>query len=130
MAMTDENAHDEHQLADAIRSGAEHRPRQAFGAYFDDHGGSCALGAAYEGVYRLPEQVAGTIPKRLDRFFHCLDNVSKRCPAGCRKRIPVGALIVHLNDDHGWTREMIAAWLDGLPIPPPPAAEPAQGPFE
>jgi hypothetical protein len=107
------SAHDEHQLAMAIRSGAAHRPRQSFGEYFDAHGGSCALGAAYEGVYRLPEEVAGEVPHRLDRFFHCLENVSKRCPAGCRKRIPIGAMIVHLNDDHAWSREQIAAWLDG-----------------
>ena len=111
--MADQTIHDEHALALAIRSGAEHRPRQAHGAYFDAFGGSCALGAAYEGVYRLPEEVAGEIPHRLDRFFHCLENVSKRCPAGCKKVIPIGAMIVHLNDDHDWTREQIAAWLDG-----------------
>jgi hypothetical protein len=112
-AMANQTVHDEHALALAIRSGAEHRPRQSFGAYFDAFGGSCALGAAYEGVYRLPEEVAGEIPHRLDRFFHCLENVSKRCPAGCHKVIPIGAMIVHLNDDHEWTREQIAAWLDG-----------------
>jgi hypothetical protein len=125
--MADESLHDEHQLAMAIRSGAEHRPRQSFGAYFDAFGGSCALGAAYEGVYRLPKEVAGEIPHRLDRFFHCLENVSKRCPAGCRKRVPVGAMIVHLNDDHQWTREQIAAWLDGIPIPPAPARDEGAG---
>jgi hypothetical protein len=26
--------------------------------------------------------------------------------------VPLAALIVHLNDDHRWTREHIAEWLD------------------
>jgi hypothetical protein len=52
----------------------------------------------------------------MDRFFHCLEDVSKRCPAGCRKSVPIGAMIVHLNDDHLWTREQIAAWLRGEPV--------------
>jgi hypothetical protein len=112
---------DEEELAEAILSGAERRPRQSFGTYFGPEGGSCALGAAYDGVYRLPESVRGTHPTRMDRFFHCLENVSKRCPAGCRKKVPIAALIVHLNDDHRWTREQIADWLRGAP--PRPNAE-------
>jgi len=30
---------------------------------------------------------------------------------GCKKQIPLAALIVHLNDDHHWSRERIADWL-------------------
>lgn len=104
---------DERELADAILTGASRRPTQSFGSYFGPEGGSCALGAAYEGIYLLPKAVEGTHPDRLDRFFHCIDYVARRCPAGCRKRVPIGALIVHLNDDHRWTREQIAAWLRG-----------------
>ena len=40
-----------------------------------------------------------------------LDEVTKRCPAGCLKRLPLAAMIVHLNDDHRLTREQIAEWL-------------------
>jgi hypothetical protein len=104
---------DVQDLADAILLGVERREQQSFGTYFGPEGGSCALGAAYEGIYRLPDDVAGQRPKRLDRFFHCLENVSRRCPAGCRKRVPMAAMIVHLNDDHRWTREQIAAWIRG-----------------
>ena len=117
---------DEEELAEAILSGAERRPRQSFGTYFGPEGGSCALGAAYDGVYRLPESVRGTHPTRMDRFFHCLENVSKRCPAGCRKKVPIAALIVHLNDDHRWTREQIADWLRGAPPRPNAAARGAE----
>ena len=73
------------------------------------------MGAAYEGVYLLPHDAHDAMPRRLDRFFHCLENVSRRCPAGCKKQIPIGAMIVHLNDDHRWTREQIADWLEHPP---------------
>jgi hypothetical protein len=124
--MGDLQREDEEELAEAILTGAERRPRQSFGTYFGPEGGSCALGAAYDGVYRLPETVRGTHPTRMDRFFHCLENVSKRCPAGCRKQVPIAALIVHLNDDHRWTREQIAAWLRGAPLRPKAEASGAE----
>ncbi len=107
---------DEAALAEAILTGARRRPSQSFGSYFGPEGGSCALGAAYEGVYLLPEDAHDAIPQRLDRFFDCLENISKHCPAGCRKQIPIGAMIVHLNDDHHWTREQVASWLLGQPV--------------
>lgn len=119
----DENLVDERELAKAIRLGAARRP-QCFGSYFDERGGSCALGAAYDGMYELPRQArepGEIVPRHLERLFHCLEDVVKRCPeriegAACRKRLPLGAMIVHLNDDHGWTREQIAEWLwNGAP---------------
>jgi hypothetical protein len=127
---------DQRELAKAIRLGAQRRP-QCFGSYFDERGGSCALGAAYDGMYELPRQArepGEIVPRNLERLFHCLEDVVKRCPekdglqageavhaaahANCRKRLPLGAMIVHLNDDHGWTREQIAEWLSiGAPGP-------------
>jgi hypothetical protein len=109
---------DEAELARAILAGASRRKLQSFGTYYGPEGGSDALGAAYEGIYRLPENMAGERPKRLDRFFHCLENTSKRCPAGCKKHIQTAAMIVHLNDDHRWTREQIAEWLSEIVAPP------------
>jgi hypothetical protein len=106
--------HNEKELAAFIRDGSQRRPDQAFGDYYQGHSASCALGAAYEAMYRLPPEPGGARPTRdLDWFFDCLDTV-KICPAeGCRKRIFLAALIVHLNDDHRWSREQIAAWLGG-----------------
>ena len=115
--------HDEIELAEAILTGVKRRPTQSFGSYFGPNGGSCALGAAYEGVYLLPVDAHDAMPRRLDRFFECLENVSRRCPAGCKKQIPIGAMIVHLNDDHEWTREQVAAWLRGDPVTTPATAE-------
>jgi hypothetical protein len=98
------------ELAEFIRAGATHGP-QCFGSYFDEKGGSCALGAVYEGVYHLPRNHGKLIPDHLERLFRCLDEVVKVCPEGCKKRLPLAPMIVHLNDDHRMTREQIAEWL-------------------
>ena len=44
-------------------------------------------------------------------LFDCLENVRRKCPEGCNKRLPLNAIILHLNDDHHWTREQIVTWL-------------------
>ena len=102
---------DEMELADAIRFGAGRRSEQAFGEYYQGRHASCALGAAYEGIYRLPEEVGQLHPKRLERLFDCLEGTIRVCPEGCRKRLILAAMICHLNDDHRWDRERIAAWV-------------------
>ena len=112
--------HDEAALAQAILNGAHARPDQAFGDYFQGRRASCALGAAYEGMYHLPLDAAGIRPKHLERLFDCLEYTLRSCPEGCRKRLFLGAMILHLNDDHHWTREAIAHWVS-------PAAESQQG---
>jgi hypothetical protein len=108
--MLSEPRADEKELAQAIRLGAT-RGHQCFGSYFDERGGSCALGAAYEGMYHLPHPHGSVRVKHLERLFRCLEDVAKKCPVGCKKRLPLGAMIVHLNDDHHWTREQVAEWL-------------------
>lgn len=105
--------HDESELAAAIRFGVKRRPEQAFGEYYHGPRASCALGAAYEGIYRLPEEVGKLRPKRLDRLFDCLEGTIRRCPEGCKKSLILAAMIIHLNDDHRWDRERIAAWVAG-----------------
>ena len=104
----------EKELASFIRDGIRRRPDQAFGDYYKGRSASCALGAAYDAMYRLPEEAGSQRPTRdLDWFFDCLDKV-KVCPAeGCKKRLFLAALMVHLNDDHRWTRDDVATWLAG-----------------
>src|SRR5262249_7058909 len=92
--------HDEQELAQAILDGAHARPDQAFGEYFEGRRASCALGAAYEGMYHLPLEATGIRPKHLERLFDCLENTLRTCPEGCKKRLALGAMILHLNDDH------------------------------
>ena len=120
--------HDENELARAIAVGALRRPEQAFGNYFVGRSASCALGAAYEGMYRLPEEAGQILPKRLERLFDCLEGSVKRCPAnGCKKTLILAAMLVHLNDDHLWSREAIASWVETLAPPPEPSEEPSAG---
>jgi hypothetical protein len=38
-------------------------------------------------------------------------------PECSKKKLPLGALIVHLNDAHHWTRERIAAWVGDPDVP-------------
>jgi hypothetical protein len=110
IAMATELENEQRELAEFIRVGSARGP-QCFGSYFDEKGGSCALGAVYEGVYHLPRDHGKLIPDHLERLFRCLDEVTKRCPQGCKKRLPLASMIVHLNDDHLMTREQIAEWL-------------------
>jgi hypothetical protein len=118
--MTDEEKRPQHcekELAQFIRSGASRRPEQAFGDYYRGRHASCALGAAYEGMYRLPQQAANIRPtKDLEWFFDCLEGSVRKCPGGdgCKKSLSLAAILVHLNDDHKWSREEIASWLDNL----------------
>ncbi|MFN2445487.1 MAG: hypothetical protein ABR606_07880 [Vicinamibacterales bacterium] len=114
--MPEHDHHGERELASFIRAGAERRPDQAFGDYFKGQRASCALGAAYEGMYRLPRQVEGMHPtKDLEWFFDCLEGTVRRCPGeGCSKKLVLSAIIVHLNDDHRWSREQIAQWLEAV----------------
>ncbi len=100
------------ELAQAIMTGVSRRPVQSFGEYFGENGGSDALGAAYEGIFLLPRDVRGFHP-RVWRLFDFLESTARRCPAGCHKHLPIAALMVHLNDDHQWTREQIAEWVRG-----------------
>lgn len=116
--MSTRDPHVEQALAEAIRAGADRRPEQAFGDYFHGRHASCALGAAYEGMYRLPDDMEGRRPtKDLEAYFDVLDGTVRACPGEhCKKVLTLAALIVHLNDDHRWTREQIAAWV-GAPAP-------------
>ena len=100
------------ELAQAIMTGVRRRPVQSFGEYFGEDGGSDALGAAYEGIFLLPRDVRGFHP-RVWRLFDFLESSARHCPAGCHKYLPIAALMVHLNDDHQWSREQIAGWIRG-----------------
>jgi len=115
--MVTERQTEQKELAEFIRAGSQRGP-QCFGSYFDEKGGSCALGAVYEGVYHLPRTHGKLIPDHLERLFRCLDEMTKRCPhENCNKRLPLAPMIVHLNDDHRWTREQIADWLSQESVP-------------
>jgi hypothetical protein len=124
---------DEQELADAIRAGAHRRREQMFGAYFEGTDRSDALGSAYEGIYRLPADATGIRPKGIYKYFNCLDDSIRRCPEkGCGKQHLLDTLIIHLNDDHHWSRQRIAAYVGGDDVAAaadakePPAGSPSK----
>ena len=69
-------------------------------------------------MYRLPDN--GRWPSGPPRISSGSSIASKasvrKCPGGdgCKKTLSLAAILVHLNDDHRWSREQIAGWLDGL----------------
>jgi hypothetical protein len=65
-------------------------------------------------MYRLAADMGGQRPTRdLTNFFDCLEGIVRACPVeGCKKRLLLSAMIVHLNDHHEWSREQIADWLE------------------
>lgn len=48
---------------------------------------------------------------RLRELFPELNTTLVSCPA-CPCSAYLGSLLIHLNDDHGWSRESIADWLE------------------
>jgi hypothetical protein len=105
--MANRDIHCEKELASYILAGTERRKEQAYGDYFKGQNASCALGAAYDGMYRVPGDPGKTRPTRdLDRIFDCLETTIRPCPAeGCKKRHSLAVLIVHLNGSPPGSRE-------------------------
>ena len=107
------------KLSEAIQLGAMLAP-QGFERYKED-GRTCALGAACEAIAGSPLDVAS-------RWPFCKQQT--RCPA-CSwwfllfvftlGRTSVERVIVHLNDDHRWTRERIADWVAAIEFTSIPA---------
>lgn len=96
------------KLSEAMRLGAMLKP-QAFGISFDGRG-TCALGAAMDALGKLGTSI-WIIQLRPDiRRFQVAD-----CPVCGRVFNANGnQTIPHLNDDHKWTRERIADWVESL----------------
>lgn len=100
------------QLSTGIRLGAMLKP-QAFGELWV-RGGSCALGAALDAVSETPgaqldewDQICRLFP-----VLRYLEAAEVRCPVcGVHSTMTV---ITHLNDQHRWTREAIADWVETL----------------
>lgn len=100
------------RLSEAIRLGATMKP-QFFGFYMGARNNklsTCALGAALDAVGDLWGMAA--------LHFSILD-VPAQCPQCTYKAPRLEQVIAHLNDDHLWTREAIADWLE-LEIEPLP----------
>lgn len=113
------------KLSEAIRKGIKVRPEQTFEKYFDERiEASCGMGAALEGFSGIKRDSEEDIYKYLERpevllLREALRSKLRRwvCPEKCgESKVPLdicpGFLIIHLNDDHFWTREQIADYAE------------------
>lgn len=95
-------------FSDAIRAGAKLRP-QGYG-YFLQEGRSCAFGAGREAACDPDAHYS-----EVYRMYPYLDVMKDQsCPV-CQPFTvashSLASIMFHLNDDHRWTREQIADWL-------------------
>lgn len=106
------------RLSEAIRLGAMMRPQAKEDLFVGGH--SCALGAAYEAIGLMtPDTDRCNNPsswhwRTRDAFPLLEEKVS--CPIGDCWRTPddLAYVTTHLNDEHGWTREAIADWVESV----------------
>lgn len=112
------------RLSEAIRLGATMRP-QSVGHFLDDDGASCAQGAALDAVGRLSES-ATECRYAMSELWpwsyysqHIVGTLKGvTCPDGgghmCRYYADdsINGIIAHLNNEHRWTRERIADWVE------------------
>lgn len=119
------------KFTDAIRAGAMLHP-QAFGVTFRHRRcspqpvfESCAIGAALEAVgaiiiksdtvFAFAYRAMNTpVDNPLERWPYLLTKSHYVCPeCSCLHNFAtLSFLVVHLNDNHMWTRNQIADWLD------------------
>lgn len=101
------------KLSEAIRLGAMLNP-QGFGK-FERNGNTCALGAALATLTYDKEKITQSEMFQIHWPWIVVQEQEIVCP-GCRKQTRgcVFFMIVHLNDDHYWTREQIADWVESI----------------
>ncbi len=91
------------KLSEAMRLGAMLKP-QGF-TLWRTADTACALDA-----------VALATGTKVTLLYHAFRILDRRaiCADSCgdTKRFDLGTMIVHLNDDHRWTRERIADWIE------------------
>jgi hypothetical protein len=94
------------KLSEAILLGSALSP-QAAGSY-ERNGQRCALGSALAAV---GEWIGSEeeVQLALDRLWPHLAMPAIICPVCKALPYDLGVLIIHLNDEHFWTREQIAA---------------------
>lgn len=92
-------------FSEAIREGANLHPQGYY--YFFEDGETYAFGAGREAIGGHTLHYS-----EVYRLYPYLDAYVADCPA-CGGGAPsLARVMFHLNDDHKWTREAIADWLE------------------
>lgn len=117
-------------LSDAIRLGATLKKQGKGNASMDPKSdATCAFGAALEaggcvGGYRFSSVDAvptrGSVKVPLEHYSYavpsswmCILSITDQCPE-CSFIGLVSQIVPHLNDDHNWTRERCADYVQGI----------------
>ena len=99
------------KLSEAIRLGSMLKPQVRDEMFAEN--GTCALGAAYEAIglsgNNFHYQVS--VPGWMQALIELPAPVCPQCLHEREGRI-LGDVVIHLNDDHYWTREQIADWVE------------------
>jgi hypothetical protein len=101
------------KLSTAILEGVKKDGKQVFGSYFerndkDEIVGCCALGAALIAVGKVDSTASDEFSKERRLWERA------QCPACGELTGFTISVVPHLNDEHRWTREAIAAWLESV----------------
>lgn len=88
---------------------------QVFGKLSDGEGGTCALGAVMVGIGTRPSAFSADLttmeyPELMAPATVCIA-CGEPPRAGGELDLTLWGLIVHLNNDHRWSRQRIAEWL-------------------
>ena len=106
------------KLSEAIRLGSMLHP-QGFGKWWDGKG-TCAIGAAARAIgIRVELGEHFRTRRHIDVWPWAWDEIIKSCPVCSRGPVHTAHIIVHLNDQHRWTRERIAEWVATIEPTPP-----------
>jgi len=101
-------------FGEAIREGAARRPQARYAHLSALNGGTDAIGAAAEAVGYLKRLIETKDYGPLQERWPVL---TRRVKHPLRKEIALVQSIVHnLNDQYQWTREAIAAFVDGIDV--------------
>lgn len=96
------------RLSEAIRLGSMLKPHGfGFVALRADHQTSCAFEAAKEAS-------GGKIDESVDLLWPFLKRLTVCPECGSKETHGAGIISVHLNDNHRWTRERIADWVETI----------------
>lgn len=96
-------------LSEAIALGATFRPQCTGYMFFN--GATCALGAASEAIgVQLTFHIG---LDALEKRFPYITSKYVDCPE-CGDMLLIKLAIIDLNDNHFWTREQIASWLQDI----------------
>jgi hypothetical protein len=106
------------KMSEAIRLGAMLKPQGFGGKSVRSATVSCALGSALDAL-GVERQSTGAAHAHLVRLWPWSDRklAYPTCPVdGCREVYVDKAIagIWHLNDQHKWTRERIAGWVETI----------------